>query len=106
MKKAVIFSMIIFLSTMIFLAPKLTDGNAGANQTTYSANELHKNPNVPDYNHLTWNERLELDKSVWGFGLGQMLVFGVLFGVFFGSIKMAASQAQRPAVRTRNKKRI
>ena len=93
----VTFSIIIFLSVMVFLKPDIST-NANR-QHTYLSAELQKaikaGKNATPYYDLSWKDRMALEQSVWGFELKDMLLFSALFGVFFGSLKMAASRPGR-----------
>ena len=98
-KISVTFSLIIFLSVMSFLSAN-TRAKDASTYHPINSTEIHSvanaavNNTVPYYN-LSWKDRMEFEKSVWGFDLKDMLILGLLFGVFFGSIKMAASYGRK-----------
>ena len=91
----VTFSIIIFLSVMIFLKPNISSNEQRRN--TYSSAEIQKainaGKNATPYYELSWKDRMAFEQSVWGFDWKEMLIFAALSGVFFGSLKMAASRA-------------
>ena len=91
----VTFSLIVFLSVMSFLAAKTDNKDPSTYKASYSSDVLHTKlsadaGSVKPYYELGWKERLEFEKSVWGFDWRDMLILAVLFGVFLGSLKMAA----------------
>ena len=91
----VTFALIIFLSFMSYLSISTRNKDPNTSHNTYSSAELHRKLNASankttPYYDLSWKDRMEFEKSVWGFDLKDMLILGILFGVFFGSVKMAS----------------
>jgi len=84
---------------MIFLKPNIGGQTNNTYQPAYSSAELQKalsaTNNTTQYYDLSWKDRMAFEQSVWGFDMKDMLLFGALFGVFFGSLKMAASRSSK-----------
>ena len=99
MKVAITFSLVIFLATMSFLSVNISNKSVNTYAPAYSSAELNKKLNESGggtaYYNLAWKDRLGFEQSVWGFNPGNMLLLGLLFGVFLGSVKMAARRGKR-----------
>ena len=96
--KPTAFCIIVFLSVMTFLSPNISNKDVNTYQPAYTAellqSKLAPENNTAPYYDLSWKERVEFEKSVWGFDMRDMLILGILFGVFIGSLKMAASYSK------------
>ena len=128
--KIIVFFIIMFLSTMTYLGPHISNDDTNTYRTAYVTDELYNkpdpdasgNPETPLYNwlkgtpkdsigksgnplvkdksakgyyDLTWKEKLEMDKSVWGFDLREILILSLLFGIFIGSLKLAVNNVRK-----------
>jgi len=97
--KPAAFCVIVFLSIMTFLSPNISNTDANTYQAAYSSellqSKLSADNNTTPYYDLSWKDRMAFEQFVWGFNLRDMLVFGLLFGIFIGSLKMAANRSRK-----------